>query len=144
MNNLYATSVEIPHEKYHRHNFILHCGLNYVCEAYDKEEFMWFMNFAGLKMTDTGEHLHFPYHHGETHVYSVDGAIENKYFRHMEEIPAGAKKFKGLSNGSFVDCYLLNKNNIVTIYRPNPNNPEIYKPLSTEAHVAYARQHCLV
>ena len=63
--------------------------------------------------------------------------IQEKLFRTMEEIPENAVKYTDLSNGSLVDCYYTNVNNIYTVYRPNPNAKEVYKPMELKQHIEY-------
>ena len=55
----------------------------------------------------------------------------------MEEIPENAVKYTDLSNGSLVDCYYTSKNDIYTLYRPNPNAKEVYKPMGLKQHIEY-------
>lgn len=54
--------------------------------------------------------------------------IEDRYFWHMEEVPAKAEPFIGLENGSYVTLYALRGNDYTVIYRPNPNAKEVYRP----------------
>lgn len=62
-------------------------------------------------------------------------------FWSLDEVPAGAVPFVGLSNGSLVTCYATNDGETIRLYRPNPNAPDVYKPLSTAEHIAYKRAH---
>lgn len=57
------------------------------------------------------------------------------------ELPEGIVPFIGLSNGSLVTCYALNKEGKISLYRPNPNAKEVYKPLTMAEHHLYIRQH---
>ena len=66
---------------------------------------------------------------------------DHNSFRNTDDLPKGAKPFTGLSNGSLVTCYLYNDGETLHIYRPNPNCPEVYKPLSIEEHIAYCREN---
>ena len=63
------------------------------------------------------------------------------YFWKKEELPAGAKKIKALSNGSIVDCYYQIKKDNVLFYRPNPNAKRVYKPLSLEEHIKFQSEN---
>ena len=54
------------------------------------------------------------------------GAAEN--FK-TAEVPKEAKPYYDLCNGSYVQCYILDKGNEVITYKPNPNAKEVYKPL---------------
>ena len=59
-------------------------------------------------------------------IYTAEKIITEKSFLKKEEVE-GFKKVVGLSNGSKVDCYIHEIDNInVEIYRPNPNAKEVY------------------
>ena len=78
----------------------------------------------------------------EFKIYETDYEIKDYGgFRNLNEIPQNAVKYKGLSNGRIVDCYFYKNENEKTIYiyRPNPNDKEIYKPLETSEHIAYQK-----
>ena len=57
----------------------------------------------------------------------------------MEEIPEDAIKFKGLSNGSLVDCYYIHTEKGSDIYKPNSNAKDVYKPLPLKEHIEFQR-----
>lgn len=63
-------------------------------------------------------------------------------FWKIEDIPNFkiCKKFVGLSNGSYVDCYYKKLKHGNVVYRPNPNAKEVYKPLSLYEHIAYSKE----
>ena len=63
------------------------------------------------------------------------------YFWRLDEVPAGAVPFVGLSNGSLVTCYATNDGETIRLFRPNPNAKEVYRPLSTADHFTYVRAH---
>ena len=59
-------------------------------------------------------------------IYTAEKIITEKSFLKKEEVK-GLKKVIGLSNGSKVDCYIQEIDDInVEIYRPNPNAEEVY------------------
>jgi len=59
-------------------------------------------------------------------IYTAEKIITEKSFLKKEEVK-GLKKVIGLSNGSKVDCYIHEIDDInVEIYRPNPNAKEVY------------------
>ena len=59
-------------------------------------------------------------------IYTAEKIITEKSFWKKEEVK-GLKKVIGLSNGSKVDCYIHEIDDInVEIYRPNPNAKEVY------------------
>jgi hypothetical protein len=51
------------------------------------------------------------------------------------------KKFKGLSNGSMVDCYIGISDDIIEVYRPNPNAKEVYKPMELWESIEYKKNN---
>lgn len=77
----------------------------------------------------------------EVKIYTTNYKIIDGYFWKLEELPKRAKPIKALSNGSIVTCYYCKdyKTNTITIYRPNPNAKEIYKPLKLEEHIAHKK-----
>lgn len=81
--------------------------------------------------------------HGEYKKYRLTHKIENtaRGFWKLSDIPAGAKPFKALSNGSMVDCYFLNDGETIHIYRPNPNAKDVYKPLSLKDHIKFVKNN---
>ena len=76
--------------------------------------------------------------HGKVQCFIAENIeIQEKLFWKMEEIPENAVKYTDLSNGSLVDCYYTNENNIYTVYRPNCNAKEVYKPMELKQHIEY-------
>lgn len=78
---------------------------------------------------------------GHTKIYKLIGEYAEEGFWSLSEIPAGAKTFKGLSNGYYVDCFYADINGIRTIFRPNPNAKEVYKPIELKKHLFIASQN---
>ena len=66
--------------------------------------------------------------HGKVDCYKLHGQYNEKYFRSMEEIPQNAKRYVGVSNGSYVDCYHADVDGVRTMFLPNSNEKEVYKP----------------
>lgn len=62
--------------------------------------------------------------------------VRAEYFWSLAELPAGVERYIGVCNGSYVDCYLLNEEDTVTEYRPNPNAKEVYIPYDYRACMA--------
>ena len=62
--------------------------------------------------------------------------IEQSFWE-IADIPENAKLYKDLSNGSLVDCYYTKENDIYTVYRPNPNAKNVYKPMEIEQHIHF-------
>lgn len=75
----------------------------------------------------------------EVEIYKSNYKIIDSSFWDIQELPKRAKPIKALSNGSIVTCYYCKnyKNNTITIYRPNPNSKEYYKPLELEEHIKH-------
>ena len=76
--------------------------------------------------------------------YKTDYTIIDNFYGGFWETPKMTKtmkKIKALSNGSIVDCYIKrdNRNKTITILRPNPNAKEVYKPLTTDEHIAFQK-----
>jgi len=66
--------------------------------------------------------------YGKVDCYKLHGKYNERYFKSMEEIPQDAKQYVGLSNGSYVDCYYADVDEVRTMFLPNPNYKEVYKP----------------
>lgn len=77
----------------------------------------------------------------EVKIYRSNYKIIDNSFWKLEELPKNSKPIKALSNGSIVTCYYCKnyKNNTITIYRPNPNAKDIYKPLELEEHIKHKK-----
>ena len=76
--------------------------------------------------------------HGKVQCFVAENIeIQEKLFWTMEEIPENAVKYTDLSNGSLVDCYYTSENNVYTVYRPNCNAKEVYKPMELRQHIEY-------
>lgn len=73
----------------------------------------------------------------------MDKQIEDTSFWNTDELPDGAKPIKALSNGHIVTCYYYNDGKVVHFYRPNPNAKHVYKPLTTNDHIAHVRTYGL-
>ncbi len=96
-----------------------------------------------LGFSYTLEDVSYSKKHGEYKRYRLSHTINDRtgHFWKLSDIPAGAKPFKALSNGSIVDCYFLNDGETIHIYRPNPNAKEVYKPLTLEEHINFVRNN---
>lgn len=62
---------------------------------------------------------------------------------HLTELSNGQqlKQFKGLSNGSIVDCYAGIGEDVIDIYRPNPNYKDVYKRMEFQDELQYRRNN---
>ena len=100
-----------------------------------------FLDFAGLRIGELTEERP----RGRCGMYrqwNVEGStLKEEGFGRLSDLPEGAKPFTGLSNGWLVTCYLFNDGETLHLYRPNPNYPDVYKPLTVEEHIAYCREN---
>ena len=142
---MYVTSLDHPEysETYNRydgyhHPVVLHRNWSFHLGRFPSmEKLQEFMDYAGLKLGNLVEEKHM----GKAGMYrqwDVPGELENRGFNTLADLPEGAKPFTGLSNGNLVTCYLINDGEKLSIYRPNPNCPDVYKPLSIVEHI----EHC--
>ena len=120
----YITTVDKPHEQYHRSKVIIH-----------NDYLLHLADFDNIKQLDLfAEKLGFTYNLVEekpflgdnTNIYrryEMSHNIKNApyYFWKREDVPKDAKPIKALSNGSIVTGYFVNDGKNITIYRPNPN-----------------------
>ena len=124
--------------KYHRSPIIIHCGMWYIAEFKTIEQLDFFAKLLGFtyKLIKESKWLNTEMEYRE---YSISHNIngEHNYFWKLSDLPTNVKPIKALSNGSIVTCYFVNDGETITIYRPNPNAKEVYKPLSFEEHLAH-------
>ncbi|WP_145142216.1 hypothetical protein [Paenibacillus sp. Y412MC10] len=109
-------------------------GIGYVAFKTERGYKQW-LERSNLKI----EHLEDKHdiNRGLIQIFSAIGTIEERLFWSVSEIPADAVKYKGLSNGSIVDCYYLKTESGSIVFRPNSNAKEVYKPLTLEEHISY-------
>lgn len=122
----------------HRSNIIIHNGGNYFAEFRTVDQLDFFARSLGFSYTFR-EEKHFE-ETGTIRFYDMDRVISNSFdggFWKVSELPEGAKPIKALSNGSIVTCYYTNDGRTITMYRPNPNSREGYKPLPIYDHVTH-------
>ena len=133
MTRLWLLTYEIPKNQY-RH--ILTKGA-YAYTAFRTDKGLNdFMKRTGVDFIKHNEVM--TADHGKVQWFAAENIeIQEKLFRTMGEIPENAVKYTDLSNGSLVDCYYTNENNIYTVYRPNCNAKEVYKPMELKQHIEY-------
>ena len=76
---------------------------------------------------------------GNVKYYRTYTHLKERYFWGLSELPEGAKKIKGYSNGSIVDCYYLNDGKTLNIYRPNPNAKNVYNEMNLDGHIKFIK-----
>lgn len=144
---MYVTMLDYPkfsdrYNKYdgYHHPVVLHKDWNFHLGRFPSMNALRdFMEFAGLELGELTEERQC----GKAGFYRqwrVDYDLDDRGFGKMSEIPSDAKPFTGLSNGSLVTCYLWMDEDTLHIRRPNPNDAEIYKPLSVEDHIKHCRE----
>lgn len=67
--------------------------------------------------------------------------INCQSFWKLSEIPKHAKKIKALSSGAIVTCYYTDENNTITMFKPNPNSKEVYKPLKLKQQIKHISKY---
>jgi len=121
------------------------CGYRYCVSEYAMNGYVAFRTAQGLRewLKDFGLSLCFT-GSGKDHreenrggwykAYRVVGECGERLFWEIGQIPEGARRITDLSNGSMVDCYLSDIDGVMTIFRPNPNYKDIYKPILFAKH----------
>lgn len=137
MKHCYMSTVERTNEQYHRSHIIIHIDTWHFFECDTKDQLDYMGKTLGFtyKLTEESESVYF----GVYRRYDLDREFRDTGFNHLEDLPKEAKPIKALSNGSIVTCYYTNDGETVTLYRPNPNYKDIYKPLPIDQHIAHSR-----
>lgn len=146
MSEMYITTIENVDPERHRSPIIIHDGWQWHFAKFNNwEQLERFLNFAGLEIElEEEKQWVFNPKCGKWRKYAVNRKLDdtcNGGFWSLSEIPEGAKKIKGHSNGSIVDCYIFNDGETLHVYRPNPNAKEVYKPLGLNEHIKYMQEH---
>lgn len=135
------TSVDKVDQEWHRSKFIIHGESGYYFAEFDTEDQLaFFAETLGFSYQLTSEERSARF--GTYRKYMMSHKINDPCyggFWKREDVPAEAKPFKALSNGSIVTCYFTNDGETINIFRPNPNAKEVYKPLETPAHIAHRK-----
>jgi len=142
ISNMRLTVTEKPVGCGYRYCISHYAAMGYRAFRTEKGLNEWLKSFElSVELIDEGIS-----HHGENtggwyKVYRVIGEVRDESFTDINQIPTEAIKITDLSNGSMVDCYISKVDGIVTIFRPNPNYKDIYKPLPIAEHrkIALAR-----
>lgn len=137
MNNLRVIAYEKPEEKY-GYKFLIRDVITPVSAYRTNKGFDFWAKSRNVTLELEEEFEHHQY--GKTKIYRAKGNIEEQLFWHLSDIPEGAVKFTGLSNGSYVDCYYLHTDEGSKIFRPNPNAKEVYVPMALEDHIEFDKK----
>lgn len=120
----YITTLDKPHEQYHRSKVIIHRDYQFHLADFDNiKQLDLFAGKLGFTYNLVEEK---PFLGDNTNIYrryemSHNVKNESCCFWKREDVPKDAKPIKALSNGSIVTCYFVNDGKNITIYRPNPN-----------------------
>ncbi|WP_422404507.1 hypothetical protein [Mammaliicoccus sp. JADD-157] len=111
-------------EKFKKHNkykYEIESGIGFFNFAsfYNENQFNNFCEKLGIDYNYINENEY-------TVFYENDILIQDNSFCSLDEIPNDCEKIMALSNGAIVECYFINKDNILKFYRPNPNYKDIY------------------
>lgn len=140
MREFIITTLGIKDEQYHREEILLHDGWEWlVGDVQNLAELIEFINFTGIKLELLEERPYFKEGHGIYRQYKTGLFYRSEYFTKLDEIPTEARPHKVLSNGSLVDGYILVKDGILRVYRPNPNYKDIYKKMSLEDELQHRK-----
>lgn len=142
---MWISTVEEIDVQYHRSPIIIHesgVGSFHFAEFETMEQLDFFARMLGFTYELVEERNWRNNTNNTYREYAISHKINSDYiggFWTLSDIPADAKPFKALSNGSIVTCYFVNDSKEITIYRPNPNAKEVYKPLELKDHIAHKR-----
>lgn len=132
-------------ERWHRSPIIIH-GSNgfYFAEFNAPKQLYEFLKLTGCKVYFREMHdapWGGKFIRGELSYTVVDGTSLSFWSDSLHQLPEGKQSVKLLSNGHIVDGYIYNDGDKLWVYRPNPNDPAVYKPLTTEEHIAWHKAH---
>ena len=118
-----------------RNNIVIHDGWQWhLSSSNNFDHIKELLEILGIKYSIAEEEENMT-------LYDTNIFYKSEGFWNMEQVPKNATKIKGLSNGSIVNCYFTNIDNVLTVYRPNPNNKDIYKPLPLKEHIEYCKNN---
>jgi hypothetical protein len=128
---------------------IIHDGWQWQLGCiHNEKDLQDFLNFLEIEITNIDHEVKYE-STGKIIFYNLskninspcDGGFWN--MEQLQEMSQGQKlkKLKAYSNGSLVDCYIGIGENIIDVYRPNPNAKEVYKPLEITEHINYIRNN---
>ena len=132
-----------------RERIIIHDGWQWhIGCVHNEEQLQQVLNFLEIKLADVDHEVEYDTT-GKITFYNLSKNINNPCnggFWNMEQLQEMSKgqklkKFKGLSNGSLVDCYVGIGENVINIYRPNPNAKEVYQKMDFAEELEYRRNN---
>ena len=132
-----------------RERIIIHDGWRgHIGRVHNEEQLQQVLNFLEIKLAGIDHEVEYDTT-GKITFYNLSKNINNPCnggFCNMEQLQEMSKgqklkKFKGLSNGSLVDCYVGIGENVINIYRPNPNAKEVYQEMDFAEELEYRRNN---
>lgn len=132
-----------------RERIIIHDGWQrHIGRVHNEEQLQQVLNFLEIKLAGIDHEVEYDTT-GKITFYNLSKNINdpcNGGFWDMEQLQEMSKgqklkKFKGLSNGSLVDCYVGIGENVINIYRPNPNAKEVYQKMDFAEELEYRRNN---
>nr|DAL63055.1 MAG TPA_asm: protein of unknown function (DUF4121) [Caudoviricetes sp.] len=96
------------------------------------QDFMYiFKEFYTIKaFKEWADYVGLTYRKDDSGQYYANQFLRSASFWKLEDLPEGCKPVKDWSNGSKVKCFAHNDGKTLTIYRPNPNEKDVYIPMS--------------
>ena len=128
---------------------IIHDGWEWhIGTIHNEKQLYELLNFLEIELTDINHEVEYATT-GKIIFYNLSKNISSPCdggfwsIEQLEEISKDQKlkKFKALSNGSLVDCYIGIGKDVVNIYRPNPNAKEVYKKMDFQEELNYRRNN---
>ena len=139
-NAPYISVVERTDGRFYRFPIIIHNAQWHFARFNTMEQLDFIAETLGFSYELRDEHK--TVENGVIREYNINRKISDPHcggFWTRADVPADAKPIKALSNGSIVTCYFTNDGKTITMYRPNPNAKDVYKPLPLEQHIAHER-----
>ncbi|MEC2463522.1 hypothetical protein P9X10_01225 [Bacillus cereus] len=135
--NIYVTEVDKPDPRFPRSKFVVHyMGTTFQMNDFNtRSQLDAWAKLLGVTL------VHIDTNSSGVTTYRIDQLIREVLFWYPQELPQGVKRHKGVSNGDIVDCYVYVQQGVTTIFRPNPNAKEIYKPLTIDERIAYSKDN---
>lgn len=124
------TEFNLPSKLHNGYKFLIDSEGFYMCpRAYRTvrgfKQFVEVYNLKKIGIVTAYEYC------GEKYICGrLSGKFNVLSFWHKRDLPKGCKKFIDLCNGSYVECYYTDIKGLRTIFEPNPNAKEVYKPLN--------------
>lgn len=144
-----CTDIKLHPKLQREREIIIHDGWQWhIGDIKNKEQLQEVLNFLEIELTSINHEVKHETT-GKIIFYNLSKNINDPCnggfwsIEQLQEISKGQKlkKFKGLSNGSIVDCYIGIGENMVDIYRPNPNAKEVYRKMEFSEGLNYKRNN---